>query len=152
MIFTLVAILCNSVLEGMQLLFAYIEQKNALEQVRFGDKNGFYTDIEVDNFLIPPLILQPVVENAIKHGLSKKRGNGTIVLRTREADGRVVITVEDDGVGFAMEEQEKETSVGIRNIRFRLEHLVHGTLDIQSTVGEGMTATDTIHGEDKSST
>lgn len=49
-----------------------LEDYVALEQVRFGDKIEFYTDIEMMNFMIPPLILQPVVENAIKHGISKK--------------------------------------------------------------------------------
>lgn len=229
MIFSLVAILCYSLLEGFQLLFAYVEQQNALqemelqlrlsramtmmsqirshfvfnvlnaisgmckydpemadetvirfarylrnnidimendrnipfavdlrqledyvvlEQMRFGDKVEFYTDLETDAFMIPPLILQPIVENAIKHGISKKQGNGTIILRTRETDGRIVITVEDDGVGFDITELDKEQSVGIRNIRFRLEHLVHGTLEIQSKVGEGTIATITIPKED----
>lgn len=55
-----------------------------------------------------------------------------------------MITVEDDGVGFDMEELDKEKSVGIRNIRFRLLHLVNGTLDIASEVGKGTTVTITI--------
>lgn len=118
-----------------------IEDYVALEQVRFGDKIEFYTDIETDSFMIPPLILQPVVENAIKHGVSKKKGNGNIILRTRDDGENIVITVEDDGVGFDMTAPEKEKSVGLRNIRFRLEHLVHGTLEIQSEVGKGTTAT-----------
>lgn len=121
-----------------------LEDYVMLEQVRFGDKVEFYTDIETDQFMIPPLILQPVVENAIKHGISKKQTNGTIVLRTRDAGDHVVITVEDDGVGFDMEELDKEKSVGIRNIRFRLQHLVDGTLDIASEVGKGTTVTITI--------
>lgn len=126
-----------------------LEDYFALEQVRFGDKIEFYSDVEVDDFSIPPLILQPVVENAIKHGVSKKQGNGTIILRTRRSDGNVVITVEDDGMGFDMAELEKETSVGIRNIRFRLEHLVHGKMDITSEVGRGTTVTIIIPKENK---
>lgn len=116
----------------------------ALEQIRFGDKVQFESDIEADDFMIPPLILQPVVENAIKHGVSKKQGNGKIVLRTRDVGENIVITVGDDGVGFDMQELLKEKSVGIRNIRFRLEHLVHGNLDIKSEVGMGTTVTITI--------
>lgn len=118
-----------------------IEDYVALEQVRFGDKIEFYTDIETDSFMIPPLILQPVVENAIKHGVSKKKGSGNIILRTRDDGENIIITVEDDGVGFDMTAPEKEKSVGLRNIRFRLEHLAHGTLEIQSEVGKGTTAT-----------
>lgn len=121
-----------------------LEDYVALEQVRFGDKVEFYTDIEADQFMIPPLILQPVVENAIKHGVSKKLTNGTIILRTRDKGGYVEITVEDDGVGFSKEELKKEKSVGLRNIQFRLEHLVNGTFDIASEVGKGTVVTITI--------
>ncbi len=126
-----------------------VEDYVALEQVRFGDKIEFYTDIGTDNFMIPPLILQPVVENAIKHGVSKKQDNGTIILRTRDVDRNIVITVEDDGVGFDLHELSKENSVGIRNIRFRLEHLVHGSLDIKSEPCKGTLVTITIPKENK---
>lgn len=121
-----------------------LEDYVALEQVRFGDKVEFYTDIETMDFMIPPLILQPVVENAIKHGISKKKGNGTIILRTRKQGETVIITVEDDGIGFDMAELDKEKSVGLRNIRFRLEHLVNGTFAISSEVNKGTVATITI--------
>jgi len=121
-----------------------LEDYVILEQVRFGDKLEFYTDIKEDRFMIPPLILQPVVENAIKHGISKKQSAGTIILRTHATDRDIVITVEDDGVGFDVRELSKENSVGIRNIRFRLRHLVNGTLDITSKIGTGTTVTITI--------
>ena len=121
-----------------------LEDYVILEQVRFGDKLEFYTDIKEDRFMIPPLILQPVVENAIKHGISKKQSAGTIILRTHATDRDIVITVEDDGVGFDVRELSKEKSVGIRNIRFRLRYLVNGTLDITSEVGTGTTVTITI--------
>lgn len=126
-----------------------LEDYVMLEQVRFGDKIEFYTDIEADDFMIPPLILQPVVENAIKHGVSKKQDNGTIVLRTRNVGDNIVITVTDDGVGFDLRELDKEKSVGIRNIRFRLEHLVHGSLDIKSEPGNGTEVTIIIPKENK---
>lgn len=121
-----------------------LEDYVALEQVRFGDKIEFYTDAETMDFMIPPLILQPVVENAIKHGISKKTGNGTIILRTRRQGETVVITVEDDGIGFDMAELDKEKSIGLKNIRFRLEHLINGTFDISSEVNKGTVVTITI--------
>ncbi len=121
-----------------------LEDYVALEQVRFGDKIEFYTDIETEDFLIPPLILQPVIENAIKHGISKKQGNGTIILKTREQGENIIITIEDDGIGFDRKELEKEKSVGLKNIRFRLEHLVNGTFSIFSKVKEGTVVTITI--------
>lgn len=123
---------------------ARLEDYVVLEQVRFGDHIEFYTDVKVDNFLIPPLILQPIVENAIKHGLTKKINGGTIVLRTWEDEENIKISIEDDGVGFAIAELEKDTSVGLKNIRYRLHHLMHGTLDIESRIGVGTTVTITI--------
>lgn len=121
-----------------------LEDYVVLEQIRFGDKIEFYTDIETDQFMIPPLILQPIVENAIKHGISKKLSNGTIIVRTRELEENIFIEVQDDGVGFDLNELEKEKSVGIRNIRFRLEYLVNGKLDIISQKEVGTTVTITI--------
>ncbi len=121
-----------------------LEDYVILEQVRFGDKIEFYTDIETDDFMIPPLILQPVVENSIKHGIACKYGSGTIILKTRKNDENVVITVEDDGVGFDVAELNKEKSVGLRNIRFRLEHLINGKMEIKSSIGKGTIVTITI--------
>lgn len=126
-----------------------IEDYVALEQIRFGEKIEFYSDIETDDFMIPPLIVQPVVENAIKHGVSKKQGNGNIILRTRDMGDNIVISVIDDGVGFDMSELDKEHSVGLRNISFRLENLVNGKFEIQSELGKGTTATITIPKERK---
>lgn len=127
----------------------HLEDYVALEQVRFGDKISFFTDIETDDFYLPPLILQPVVENAIKHGLSKKLTDGFIVLRTRQQQDSTVIIVEDDGVGFDRKELEKGQSVGLRNIRFRLQHLVGGSLEISSVVGKGTIVTITIPKENE---
>lgn len=121
-----------------------LEDYVVLEQVRFGDRIEFCTDIRADQFVIPPLILQPVVENAIKHGLTKKEAGGTVWLRTWEDSENIKISVEDDGVGFVPEELEKKDSVGIRNIRYRLKHLAHGTLEIESQVDVGTTVTITI--------
>lgn len=121
-----------------------LEDYVVLEQVRFGDKIEFYTDTEVTDFMIPPLILQPVVENAIKHGVSQKTGNGTIILKTWETKSHVMITIEDDGIGFDISELEKEKSVGIRNIRFRLKHLADGDMKIESEIGKGTVVTISI--------
>lgn len=115
----------------------HLEDYVVLEQVRFGDRLNYETDIQVTGFMIPPMILQPIVENAIKHGITKKQTGGTIVLSTWEENGSVKIRVDDDGVGFEMRELEKEKSVGLKNIQFRLRHLVHGTLEISSEPGKG---------------
>lgn len=122
----------------------HIEDYVILEQIRFGDKIEFYADVEVDQFMIPPLIIQPVVENAIKHGVTKKQEGGTVVLRTWEDEENIKISVEDDGVGFELSELEKEKSVGLKNIRYRLHHLVNGTLNIKSQTGSGTVVTISI--------
>lgn len=123
-----------------------LEDYVILEQVRFGDRIRFETDIQADRFFIPPLILQPLVENAIKHGLSPKQEGGTITLRTRNAGHAVIITVEDDGVGFDAAAPDRDGAIGLKNIRFRLEYLVHGTLEITSEAGRGTAVTITIPG------
>lgn len=123
---------------------SHLEDYVLLEQVRFGDKIEFYADVQTDSFKIPPLILQPVVENAIKHGLTKKAEGGTVILRTWEEGENICLSVEDNGVGFDLREMEESTGVGLKNIRYRLSHLVRGTLKIESRVGEGTNVTITI--------
>ena len=117
-----------------------LEDYVMLEQVRFGDRLEFVTDLEVTDFMIPPLILQPLVENSIKHGISKKKGGGTILLSTWKEDGNIMISIDDDGVGFDMKELEKDTSVGLRNIRFRIQQLLKGTLTFKSEIDKGTKA------------
>lgn len=125
-----------------------LEDYVLLEQVRFGERIRFETEIETDRFMLPPLIVQPVVENAIKHGLLPKEKGGTIRLRTRNAEKTVIITVEDDGVGFDQSTPDKEGSIGLRNIEFRLRHLAGGSLEIMSEPGRGTTVTITIPREE----
>ncbi len=123
---------------------SHLEDYVALEQMRFGNKIRFEKTIEYANFNIPPLVLQPIVENSIKHGLFSKEDGGTIVLRTIMLDENIIITVEDNGVGFDIEQLGKEASIGLSNIQFRLQHMVNGKLEIESSVGVGTRVTITI--------
>lgn len=118
-----------------------LEDYVALEQMRFEDRIAFVEEIEVRDFQIPPLTIQPIVENAIKHGLLEQDKRGTIILRTEKKEKDILITVVDDGVGFEPQDSEKEDSVGIRNVRYRLEHMVDGRLVIESEQGEGTRVT-----------
>ena len=126
----------------------HLEDYVALEQIRFGDKIQFVTDIEVDHFLLPPLILQPIVENAIKHGLTPKPSGGTVTLRTREENGAIRISIEDDGMGFDPDVAPPEGSVGLQNVKSRLKHIMNGTLDVRSAPGQGAAVTIIIPQED----
>lgn len=118
-----------------------LEDYIILEQVRFGDRLEFLTDLEVTDFMIPSLILQPVIENSIKHGITKKKSGGTILLSTWREDGNIMISIDDDGVGFEMKELEKSTSIGLKNIRYRLKYLLSGTLTIKSEINKGTKVT-----------
>ena len=109
----------------------------SIENVRFPDMT-FTFEMECEDFYIPALTVQPIVENAIKHGLMKLPRGGTINVISYETDTDYIISVEDDGVGFdtgALIDERKH--VGLRNIRERLKVMVNGTLDIESTVGVG---------------
>ena len=109
----------------------------SIENVRFPDMT-FTFEMNSDDFHIPALTVQPIVENAIKHGLMKLPKGGTINVVSYETDTDYCISVVDDGVGFdtnALLDDRKH--VGLRNIRERLKVMVNGTLEIESTVGVG---------------
>lgn len=121
-----------------------VEDYVALEQLRFPDRIAFVKEIATSSFSIPPLTIQPLVENAIKHGLVEHGRSGTIIVNTQRTGNEIRIRVMDDGVGFDANEEEREESVGIRNVRYRIENMVHGSLTIESTKGNGTTVTITI--------
>ena len=109
----------------------------SIENVRFPDMT-FSFEMNSDDFYIPALTIQPIVENAIKHGLMKLQKGGTIRVVSYETDTHYCVTVDDDGVGFdtaVLLDERKH--VGIRNIRGRLKAMVNGTLEIESTEGVG---------------
>lgn len=119
-----------------------------LEQLRFGDLKIEYS-IDEDQFLIPPLSLQPVVENAVRHGVTKKVGGGTIKIYVREMEDCYKITVKDDGIGFNAKELDEEiVNAGIHDIRKRLYEMNKSKLSIASTEGVGTTVTYLIMKED----
>ena len=109
----------------------------SIENVRFPDMT-FTFEMNSEDFHIPALTVQPIVENAIKHGLMKLTEGGTIQVVSYETDTSYCISVADDGAGFdtsAVLDDRKH--VGLRNIRERLKVMVNGTLEIESTVGVG---------------
>lgn len=113
-----------------------------LEKMSSDDTINFEQDIQTTNFMLPALSLQPLVENAVKHGVTKRLEGGTITLRTREYDDRFEVIVEDDGVGFdtSVPVDESRPHVGVQNVRQRLEAMCKGTLEVTSEPGVGTTA------------
>ena len=109
----------------------------SIENLRFPDMT-FSFEMNSKDFHIPALTIQPIVENAIKHGLMKLEKGGTIRVVSYETDTHYCVTVEDDGVGFNTDLLlDERKHVGIRNIRGRLKAMVNGLLEIESTEGVG---------------
>ena len=104
-----------------------------IEKARFGDKINLVYEIDDVNIKVPSLIIQPIVENAIIHGVLPEKGPGTIKLSVKNCeDGRVKITVEDTGVGISDEIIHKvysgnmpENKIGLYNVHLRLK-LMYG--------------------------
>ena len=120
-----------------------------IEKVRFPDML-FSFEMKSEDFRLPALTVQPLVENAIKHGLMKLPKGGSIQVTSYETETDYCISVVDDGVGFDTGElQDAKQHIGIRNIRERLKEMVDGTLDIESTPGVGTKVWITIPKEGK---
>ena len=120
-----------------------------IENVRFPDMT-FSFEMRSGDFRLPALTVQPIVENAIKHGLMKLQKGGSIRVISYETDTDYCISVEDDGVGFDTSKLlDEKKHIGIRNIRDRLKVMVGGTLEIESTQGVGTKVLITIPKEGK---
>jgi two-component system LytT family sensor kinase len=123
-----------------------IDEYLAIEVVRFGPQLRVRKDISPDTIdvIVPSMILQPLVENSIKHGLARKIGPGSILIRSWRENGRAIIEVEDDGMGFLMErlEEPMASGIGLANVRERLR-VIYGAayqLTLTSQPGAGTRA------------
>lgn len=110
-----------------------------IEQARFRDRLNVIYSIQCKDFRIPPLTVQPLVENAVKHGITKKASGGTIKISTFEEENGYVVEIIDDGVGFDVESTGRR--VGIENARGRLAAMCKGDITIKSTVDVGTRVT-----------
>ncbi|MGN0442640.1 MAG: sensor histidine kinase [Acutalibacteraceae bacterium] len=128
----------------------HLETYLSLEKMRFGDELNIEYDIETTDFMIPSLTVQPLVENAVKHGVGMLEDGGTVTIATREYDNRFEVIVSDDGVGFdpAKVGNDGRTHVGMENVRNRLKSMCNAVLNIESKVGAGTKATITIPKEE----
>lgn len=118
----------------------HIEYYTNIEKVRFPDMNIEY-EVKATDFVLPALSVQPLVENAIKHGLMRLESGGTVIIRSYETETHFLVEVKDNGGGFdtSLPLDEKK-HVGLRNIKGRLKAMVNGELLIESKVGVGTTA------------
>jgi two-component system LytT family sensor kinase len=122
---------------------SFVDDYMTIETARFGDKLRFEKDVDPETLerLVPSMILQPLVENSVRHGLSSKVDGGTIRVRSRVIDDRLHLSVEDDGVGIPETKLATlfEQGIGISNVNERLQVLFAGDyrMWIDSRPGEG---------------
>lgn len=116
-----------------------------LEKLRFEDDLNIVFDIQETDFLVPSLTIQPLVENAVKHGICGREDGGTVTLHTHREGDVVTVQIKDDGVGFDVNALKHTERVGLENVRNRLKYIVNGKLEIESKPGVGTTATITIN-------
>jgi two-component system LytT family sensor kinase len=125
---------------------ASVDEYLDIEKVRFGPNLRVVKDICPDTLdvIVPSLILQPIVENSIKHGISPKVGGGRITIRSSRQNGRTIIEVDDDGLGMSDESLENALhgGIGLSNVNERLNVIYGATggLKLQSVAGKGTRA------------
>ena len=117
----------------------HVETYIALEKIRFNDRINVTYDIKAKDFYVPPLSIQPIVENAIKHGILKKVEGGNLIIKTYETEKSYIVEVIDDGVGFDISSIDFDSNkhFGINNIKQRLKSMCNGTLEITSEPNKG---------------
>ncbi|HMG20171.1 MAG TPA: histidine kinase [Kofleriaceae bacterium] len=118
----------------LQLLRKYLE----IEQIRFGDRLrvAWHVDDHVTSALVPPLILQPVVENALRHGLWPRTEGGALTIAARRAGSELELEVIDQGVGLAPGfDPDRSTGVGLSNVRARLARMYGSDAGLEVAAG-----------------
>ena len=128
--------------EELEVIEAYVQ----LEKARFGEKYSYSCNIEnsidPNQVTIPRLLIQPLIENAIRHGLFEKEGSGHVQLSISKKGQSLYIEVVDDGVGMSENQCKKimngsTTGIGFMNVLRRVRDISNGTLTIDSNEGEG---------------
>ncbi len=132
--------------DEIELIKSYL----AIEQVRFKERLSVEYDIDEEcNILIPCLILQPIVENAVKHGLIPKKEGGKLKLSVKKEEENVVVRIEDNGVGMDVHRlpdilEGRQGGIGLSNTNERLKRYYNTEIKAVSTPGEGTEFTVTI--------
>ncbi|MET3287751.1 UNVERIFIED_CONTAM: two-component system sensor histidine kinase ChiS [Brevibacillus sp. OAP136] len=129
----------------LELVMSYL----TIEKARFGERLKIIYEIDPTlNTLIPPLVIQPLVENAVRHGVTKKTEGGTVKVSVQSTAEHVVISVQDDGVGMDLKnrhaqpvERGAKAGVGLYNVERRLKAMYGCGLEINSTSGKGTSVT-----------
>ena len=125
----------------------HIQTYVALEKMRFADRINVVYDVLATDFYVPPLTIQPIVENAIKHGILGRIEGGTLTIKTREAGDKVTVEITDDGVGFDIRSVnfEENKHLGLKNIAYRLSKMCKADISVESKLGVGTTVLVTFY-------
>ena len=121
-----------------------------IEKIRFQEEIQVVYDIQTEDFIIPALTVQPLVENAVKHGMMGSENVCTITIRTKCVERGYQVIIEDDGCGFDPEQVKNDgrKDIGIESVRSRLKFMVGGTLTVKSAIGKGTTVIIEIPGKE----
>ncbi len=116
-----------------------------LERLRLNDELIVEYDIQARDFKVPPLSVETLAENAVKHGIGKSESGGRLLISTKREKDSYIISVKDDGAGFdksdlAENERDERSHIGLSNLRKRLESACSGQLEIESKKGKGTVA------------
>jgi sensor histidine kinase YesM len=127
--------------------FEHIQKYLKLEKLRFKEELEIDYDIETVDFMLPALSVQPLVENAVKHGVGARPGGGKVRICTMETATEYVVTIEDNGIGFDLNaiKEDGKTHVGLENIQNRLSMMMNAKLEIESQIDVGTVARVIIH-------
>jgi len=112
-----------------------------LEKEMYADALEVVFNIKEVDLMLPPLSLQPLVENAVKHGIGQKEGGGTITISVNETENEFLLTVSDNGAGYDENRESQSTQIGINNVRQRLKEQCGGSLEITGKPGIGTQVT-----------
>jgi signal transduction histidine kinase len=118
---------------------SHVECYLKIEKARFRERLNIVYSIGCRDFSIPPLTVQPLVENAVKHGVTKKADGGTVKICTYDTNISYVIEIIDDGVGF--DTDNAQMHVGLENVRSRIMAMCKGDVTVKSTIGVGTRVT-----------
>ena len=117
--------------EEMSFIRGYL----ALESLRLGDRLHILEDVHADalDFAVPPLLLQPLVENAVRHGIAPRRKGGTLRIKARTNGAMLEIDIDDDGEGCAPDAWQRTTGMGLRSVSRQLQACFGTAADLQVT-------------------
>lgn len=119
--------------DELEFLASYLE----IEKARFDERLTYSFDVApaIRSFHIPPMILQPLVENAVKHGITAKVEGGNVTISAHQEEDRLMLAIEDTGAGHQTASRQGGTGIGLANVRERLEHVYRGSASLRLSAG-----------------